>query len=148
MKGFARRPRTPDPCVVIPPMLPWDLEDWLTDEGDKVVRKAAAANSRDALDAGERLLYELWLFDTEQRNGGVSQYFCNRGLEHWDALSRLATPALPCFSSFAAKVNEVVARSDDPYQAVIESDVHLDDWYDEHQTRLVDELRKAVRPTG
>ncbi|MBA2238296.1 MAG: hypothetical protein H0W24_06300, partial [Lysobacter sp.] len=50
-------------------MLPWDLEDWLTDEGDNVVRKAAAAKGESALNEPERLLYELWLFDTEQRNG-------------------------------------------------------------------------------
>src|SRR6185436_4212959 len=106
-------------------MLPWDLEDWLTDEGDKVVHKAAAADSRDALDPRERLLYEVWLLDTEQRNGGISQYFGNRGLEQWDALSRLAAPALPSFARFAAKVNAVVGRSEDPYRAVIRSDVDL-----------------------
>jgi hypothetical protein len=129
-------------------MLPWDLEDWLTDEGDKVVRKAASGSGESTLDDRERLLYELWLFDTEQRNGGVSQYFCNRGLERWATLSRLAAPALPSFASFAVKVNEVVGRSTDPYQAVIDSGVDLDGWYDEHQTRLVGELREAVRPAG
>ena len=129
-------------------MLPWDLEDWLTDEGDKVVRKAAAADSRDALDPRERLLFEFWLLDTEQRNGGVLQYFGNRGLEQWDVLSRLAAPALPSFVPFAAKVNAVVARSDDPYRAVINSDVDLDAWYREHQVALVTELRLAVRPAG
>jgi len=133
---------------VIPPMLPWDLEDWLTEEGDKVVRKAAAANSRDTLDARECLLYELWAFDTEQRNGGVSQYFGNRGLEQWHSLSRLAAPALPSFLSFAAKVDEVVGRSEDPYQAVIDSGIDLDSWYDEHKARLVGELREAVRSAG
>ena len=96
-------------------MLSWDLEDWLTEEGDRVVRKAAVANSVDALDARDRLLYEIWLFDTEQRNGGVSQYFGNRGLEQWDMLTRLAMPTLLSFSSFAARVNEVVGRSHDPY---------------------------------
>jgi hypothetical protein len=126
-------------------MLPWELEDWLTDEGDKVVRKAAAANSFDALDAGERLLYEVWLFDTEQRNGGVSQYFSNRGRQQWDALSRLATPALSSFAAFAAKVDAVLGPSEDPYRAVIDSDVDLDAWYREHQVCLVTELRSAVR---
>ena len=100
-------------------MLPWDLEDWLTDRGDEVARKSAAANSPDVLDARERLLYELWLFDTEQRNGGVSQYFCNHGMDQWDRLSRLATPTLPSFASFAARVNEVIDGRADPYRAVV-----------------------------
>lgn len=129
-------------------MLPLDLEDWLTDEGDKVVRKAAEAKTGSALDDRERLLYELWLFDTEQQNGGVSQYFCNNGLPQWEVLSRLASAALASFPSFAAKVNEVVGHSDDPYQAVINSGVDLDAWYCEHQVRLVTELRAAVRPAG
>lgn len=129
-------------------MLPFDLEDWLTDEGDKVVRKAAATNSHDALTARERLLYELWLFDTEQRNGGVAQYFDNRSLEQWDTFSGLAALALPSFASFAVKVNAVVGGSEDPYQAVINSEVDLDAWYQEHQVRLVTELRSAVTTAG
>ena len=63
-------------------MLPWNLEDWLTEEGDRIVRKVAAANSRDALDGRDRLLYELWLFDTEQRNGGVSHTLATTGLSN------------------------------------------------------------------
>jgi hypothetical protein len=129
-------------------MLPWDLEDWLTDEADKVVHKAAAAKAESVLDNRERLLYEFWLFDTEQRNGGVSQYFCNHGLGQWDTLSGLAAPALPSFPRFASKVNEVVGRSEDPYQAVIDAGVDLDGWYDENQARLVTELQAAVRPAG
>ncbi len=129
-------------------MLSWDLEDWLTEEGDKVVRKAASANSIDALDARERLLYEMWVFDTEQRNGGVSQYFFNRGLEPWDTLSQLAMPALLAFSSFAAKVNEVVGRSHDPYHAIINAVVDLDAWYGQYRVRLVTELQATVRAVG
>ena len=129
-------------------MLPWNLEHWLTDEGDRVVRKAAAANSRDVLDVRDRLLYEFWLFDTEQRNDGVSQYFCNRGLEQWETFSRVAAPSLPSFPAFASKVNEVVSRSHDPYQAVIDSDVDLDGWYNHHQLRLVTELQIATGSAG
>ena len=125
-------------------MLPLDLEDWLTEEGGNVVERAAAVNSPDALTARHRLLYEFWLFDTEQRNGGVSQYFCNRGLEQWDTLSRLAAPAIPSFQRFASKVNEVVGRSGDPYWAIIQSDVDLDAWYARNQVELVTELRAAV----
>jgi hypothetical protein len=125
-------------------MLPWNLEDWLTEEGDRVVRKVAAANSRDVLDVHDRLLYELWLFDTEQRNGGVSQYFGNHGLEQWDMLARVAAPLLQSFPAFASKVNEVVGRSHDPYQAIIDSEVDLDGWYNHHQLRLVTELHIAT----
>jgi hypothetical protein len=133
---------------VIPPMLPWDLEDWLTDEGDRVVRKSAAANSDDVLDATDRLLQEFWLLDTEQRNGGLSQYFCNHGSGQWKTLSRLAASTLPTFATFAAKVDEVINDSNDPYQAIIDSDVKLDAWYYENQLALVRELQVAVRRAG
>ena len=61
-------------------------------------------------------------------------------------MSLLAATALPSFPSFAAKVNEVVGRSENPYQAVIDSAVDLDAWYEEYRVRLVSELRAAVRP--
>jgi hypothetical protein len=125
-------------------MLPWDLEDWLTEAGHKIVVKAADAGSRDVLDLRERLLYEVWLFDTEQRNGGVSQYFANRGRAHWEVFSRLASPRLPSFAEFAAKIDKVVGDSEDPYSAIIESDTDLDQWYEQYCVRLVTELRSAV----
>lgn len=124
------------------------LERWLTNAGDRVVRKAASAGTEPALDGHERLLYEYWLFDTEQRNGGVSQYFCNRGLKQWDALSRLAAPALPSFRAFAAIVDGVVGRSPDPYAAVVASPTDLDALYDERHDLLVTELYSAARPLG
>jgi hypothetical protein len=124
------------------------LEHWLTKAGDRVVRKAASAGSEAALDDGERLLYEYWLFDTEQRNGGISQYFCNRGLDQWDTLSRFAVPTLPTFPAFAAVVNGVVGRSSDPYEAVIDSSVDLDAEYERWHDQLVTELHTAARPIG
>jgi len=117
-----------------------ELENWLTVEGDKIVRKAAA-NGLNVLDARERLIYEMWLFDTEQRNGGVSQYFCNRGLKQWNTLSIIASPALPSFVSFATLVNQVVGRSTDPYHTIINSDANLDAHYDKHRVRLLTELK-------
>ena len=77
-------------------MLSWDLEDWLTEEGDKVVTKEAALGLG-SLTSRERLIYEVWLFDTETRNGGVSQYFCNRGIAQWDELKKAARGMLPSF---------------------------------------------------
>jgi hypothetical protein len=120
-------------------MLPNDLEDWLTAEGDRVVRKEAASGHA-ALGAREQLLYEVWLFDTEQRNGGVSQYFCNCR-ENWEQLCRLAQPAIPSFALFAAAVNKVIGGSEDPYQSVIDSDVNLDEMYRAYQIQLVTELK-------
>src|SRR5579862_5699645 len=111
-------------------MLPSNLEDWLTEQGDKIVREAAE-NGFEVLTSPERLLYELWLFDTEQRNGGVSQYFCNRSINQWDSLCELARFLLPSFAPFAAEVNQIVARSADPYQAIISSAINLDAHYED-----------------
>jgi len=120
-------------------MLPRDLDDWLTEEGDKVVRKAAAGGL-ERLDPKERLLYEVWLFDTEQRNGGVSQYFCNEGKEQWQALCALAA-ALPAFASIESATNSVIAGADDPYEAVIASGSNLDNVYRTHCEQLISQLR-------
>ena len=126
-------------------MTPWELENWLTDEGDRIVRKVAAApNGVNALDTRERLIYEIWLFDTEQRNGGVSQYFCNRGLDQWDALSDIASPVLASFAPFAAVVNRIVGRSAEPYKVVIESRIDLDAHYNEYQSQLLAELKATT----
>src|SRR5262245_28596001 len=124
-------------------MLPWDLENWLTDAGDEVVCKAAERGT-ESLDSRERLIYEVWLFDTEQRNGGVSQYFLNRGLKQWDALCAAALPVLSSFAPFATAVSQAVGRSEDPCQAVMNSSVDLDAHYYQYQIRLATELKAQV----
>ena len=121
-------------------MLAWDLEDWLTEEGGNTVEKRHAEGVA-ALSDFEKLLFEVWLFDTEARNGGVSQYFCNRGHEQWDALCKAAEPRLPSFRQFADTVNKVVAGQPDPYLAVIESGDLLDDAYDAVKAVLVRQLQ-------
>ena len=121
-------------------MLPWDLEEWLSDEGGKVVEKRATLGDA-ALSDQERLLYEVWLFDTETRNGGVSQYFCNRGNSQWLALCATAMSRLPSFQTFADSVNQIVSGQSDPYEAVIESGDALDDAYESVQIRLVQEVQ-------
>ena len=121
-------------------MLPWDLEDWLTEEGGNAVKKQHAKGDA-ALSEFERLLLEVWLFDTEARNGGVSQYFCNWGHEQWDALCKAAEHKLPSFRQFADTVNKVVAGQPDPYLAVIESGDLLDDAYDAVKVELVRQLQ-------
>src|SRR5687768_14480667 len=74
---------------------------------------------------GQNWLFELWLLDAEQSNGGVSQYFCNHGLKQWDTLSSLARPAVASFEPFAVNVDEVIGRRPDPYRAIIESSEDL-----------------------
>ncbi len=121
--------------------LPFDLEDWLTETGDQIVRKKAAGGFG-AISTREQIVYEVWLFDTETRNGGVSQYFCNRGLERWNALLELAHKlGLPRLTEFAGKVNAVVAGTDDPYEAVLGANVNLDAVYEQQQTEVVAELQ-------
>ena len=94
-----------------------------------------------SLNERERLLYEVWLFDTEQRNGGVSQYFYNFGLEQWHSLCGHAKLLLPSFAPFAEHVNQVIGRSQDAYQAVIDSGGDLDTLYEESQIHLIAALK-------
>jgi hypothetical protein len=43
----------------------WDLENWLTDEGDRVIRKMAASGLA-ALNRDERLIYEVWVLPQDE----------------------------------------------------------------------------------
>jgi len=127
-------------------MLSRELEDWLTEIGDQIVQKKAARGYA-ALSSREQVVYEVWLFDTETRNGGVSQYFCNRGLERWSALVGLARIfALPRLLESVEKVNAVVGDSDDPYRTVLEANVKLDTAFEQRQTEIVAELRAFAEP--
>ena len=49
--------------------LPWDLEDWLTQRGDEVVRKEAAAGEA-SLTRREKLIYEIWLLTRKLATAG------------------------------------------------------------------------------
>jgi len=89
----------------------------------------------------ERLIYEVWLLDTEWRNGGLSQYFGNHGIANWKALSKVATPKLASFKPFAKVVNQVIGKSKDPYEATLKSASQLDEHYFNIQTRLITELK-------
>lgn len=75
IKGRGVDDLTPDPVdfatVRRGEVQPYGLESWLTNVGDTIVRKAAASGV-ESLTTRERLIYELWRFDTEQRNGGVA----------------------------------------------------------------------------
>src|SRR5262245_90775 len=118
--------------------LPWELEDWLTDAGDRVVRKLASAPAA-VLPDRERLIYEVWLLDTEARNGGLSQYFCNGGIEQWNSCVALASTSLPSFPAFAERVATLLKQAPDPYLAILNTD--SDDLWYEYQEAVVSELR-------
>ena len=116
-----------------------ELEDWLCETGDVVVRKRAAGSP---LSSREQLLYEIWLLYIEARNGGLSQYFCNRGLEQWQrCVSAASAGGITSFQPFASRVDEMIAGANDPYLALIERGQDGDDLYYEHETGIVDELR-------
>jgi len=51
-------------------MLPWHLEDWLTDTGGRVVEKEARFGNK-SLSEQEQLILEIWILDTEARNIGM-----------------------------------------------------------------------------
>ena len=122
-------------------VLPNDLEDWLTDEGDRVIHKMAAGETCSDADLA---IYEIWLLDTETRNGGVAQYFGNRGREQWQSLSNVAdTRGFIALTKFIDAVESVIANATDPYDAIIDSDVDLDGQYHEIQTAIVTELRDS-----
>jgi hypothetical protein len=128
--------------------LPWDLEDWLTDVGYEVVRKEASQGEA-ALTAQEKLIHEIWLLDTEARNGGISQYFANRGKKQWEQCTALATAwPLPSFSPFAKRMSDLLKGNADPYEALIEREVEANELYYAYQIPIVTELREAVDRQG
>ena len=125
-------------------VLPWDLEDWLTDEGDRIVTKKAKSGFQ-SLSEVERAIYEIWLLDSETRNGGVSQYFANQDRERWDAIVQIAsTEIVLALRPFVATVMAVIANADDAYDVAINSPVDFDHVYEQHQIAIVTELRDLV----
>jgi hypothetical protein len=118
----------------------WDLEDWITDVGANMVDKRIRDST--SLNSIERLVYEIWLLDTEARNGGLSQYFGNHGLEQWRGCVDLAAAeGLETFAPFARSVNALIAGSSDPYKTLAHGDRdHEDLWYS-FQPAAVRELR-------
>jgi hypothetical protein len=126
-------------------MLPSDLEDWLTDEGDRVVKKKANQGPGSLTDS-EWLLYEIWLFDTEVRNGGLSQYFGNRGRSQWESL-RGATKGwrLPAIDAFMAHVDQGILETNDPESALAAAFPALETLYwQSYNQAVVRELRAAI----
>ena len=121
-------------------MISGELEDWLCEEGDVVVRKRAAGA---ALSPKEQLLYEIWLLYIQARNGGLSQYFCNCGSEQWQrCVSAASAAGITSFQPFASRVDEMIAGARVPYKALIKRGQAADDLYYEHEASIVDELRQ------
>jgi len=122
--------------------VPFELEDWLTEAGDQVVRKMAA-QGEESLSDREKLIYEIWLLDTEVRNGGLSQYFVNFGMRQWQQCASLAM-ALPSFTGFAKQVTALLSANADPYLAILARESEASEFYYTHQVVIVTELRKIV----
>lgn len=125
-------------------MLSLVLEDWLTDVGDGIVRKLAAGNGK--LSSAERLVYELWLLDTEARNGGLSQYFANHDLQQWQScIAVCAGASLQSFVPFAEAVSDIIAGAADSYDAINASERAGDDLWYAHKAQVVGELHAICK---
>ena len=120
----------------------WDLEDWLLDAGERVTRKSQVQGDA-SLTRAERLLGEVWLFDMETRNGGVSQFFCNHGLARWQALCEAwSAEDVPSLGPIIAAIGRIIADSDDPYLATLNVSPGIEDLYESHQAEVKIELRR------
>jgi hypothetical protein len=125
----------------------WELEDWLLRAGEQVYHKSLAQGAA-ALTRAERLLGEVWLFDMETRNGGVSQFFCNHGLARWRSLCEAWSPQdVPSLGPFIAEVDRIIAGSDDPYLSTLNASPGLEDKYEAHQAQMKAELRRFFSAT-
>lgn len=123
-------------------MLAWDLEDWITDEGaDALDRFLVDPGS---LSAAEAAVYQIWLLDTEARNGGLSQYFCNHGRAQWEACQvACAVLRIESFKPFASALNEIVGTSEDPYEVIVQLGESAENLWYSYQPAVIGELRAA-----
>ena len=124
-------------------MLPWDLEDWITDVGADILDKRCA--NPQSLSPIDGLIYEIWLLDTEARNGGLSQYFSNHGLAQWKSCcAAVSLLGLNSFSSFEVEVNSMISGAADPYREInARGDMAENLWY-LHQCKVVKELQSLA----
>ncbi len=125
-------------------MMPWELEDWLTDSGDRVLHRTADFGWS-ALSEAEQLIHSIWVLDTEIRNGGLSQYFLNRGVDEWRRLRELSRKVgLLSFESFASHVDQMILASDDPYSAIQNAPDDFDEEYYAMQEHMIGEVRNLL----
>ena len=120
-------------------MLSWDLEDWITDVGADLLDRHFL--NPESLTPIEALVYEIWLLDTEARNGGVSQYFCNHGITQWQSCVAKAK-ALRSFQPFVEAVEKIIQASPDPYRAINSSGRDAEDLWFKYQKQVVLELKQ------
>jgi hypothetical protein len=121
----------------------WDLETWLLDAGEKAEGKRLAGGI-ESLTPAERLIREFWILDMETRNGGVSQYFCNRPAQ-WQSLRKAwLADEVPSLGSIIAEIDRVIAGANDPYLATLQGSPQLEEFYEAHQPRVLTELRRLV----
>jgi hypothetical protein len=105
------------------------------------------------LEAGSTLplqeQYEIWLLDTEARNGGLSQYFGNHGLEQWRrCVGSAASQGLVTFAPFARSVDLLIEGSSDPYRMLLSGDRDNEDLWYSYQWRVVQQLRALWQSPG
>ena len=131
----------------------WELNDWFLNAGERAERKRIALGT-ESLSAYERLLLEVWLLDLETENGGVSQYFCNRGLDQWRILQSVwIVDKVPSLGPIITEIERVIASEFDPYLATLDASPGIEDFYDTHQPCVLAELRaleasETVSKTG
>jgi hypothetical protein len=123
----------------------WELEQWLLDTGEKVTLKLMAEGPA-SLSLIERFLREVWILDIQTSNGGVSQFFCNYGLSHWNALKE-SWPSrdVPGLGPIIIEIDRVIAGAEDPYLATLDASPGIEDVYDVHSSRMKAELRDLWR---
>ena len=94
----------------------------------------------------ERLIYEVWVFETGIRNGGVSQFSGNRGIERWERLrAACEAQAMPTLKQFIGEVDQILVAGVDPYAAALHVSPPIEEWYwSVHQAKIVMELRRLV----
>jgi len=126
-------------------LLGFALTDWLLTSGESVERKIHTLRSLDGLSHAERLLWEFWIFDMEQQNGGVGQYFLNRPVLHWNSLFALSRSALPSFSAFSEKIESNVSGAPDPHAAFHQIEVDVDGLYSEIRVPVLRELQTFIQ---
>ncbi len=123
--------------------MPFDLDDWISDVGADVVDRFYTPGV--VLTDPERLVYEVWILDTECRNGGLSQYFGNRGIEQWQSLeSVLEAAGFESFRPFAEKVRDLIAGAGDPFLAICHAGNEAEDLWYAYQRAVVAQVRERV----
>jgi hypothetical protein len=120
----------------------WQLEEWFLEAGEAAERAIIAGKSLSAI---QSLIREFWVFDIHTQNGGVSQYFCNHGLERWQTLRSVwMSKEVPSLGPILTGVDRVLAGSEDPYQATLEASPGIEDLYEAHQLDVKRELRRLA----